>query len=36
VAAITLLRDQRPPVAATEEHAEHAPHAPQPAFSEAA
>jgi sugar phosphate permease len=36
VAAITLLRDQRRPVAATEEHAEHAPHAPQPAFSEAA
>jgi len=35
VAALTLLRDQRPPIAATEEHAEQAPHARQPAFSEA-
>ena len=35
VAALTLLRDQRPPITATEEHAEQAPHARQPAFSEA-
>jgi MFS family permease len=35
VAALTLLRDQRPPIAATQEHAEQAPHARQPAFSEA-
>jgi EmrB/QacA subfamily drug resistance transporter len=36
VAAVTLLRDQRPPMAATQGHPEQAPHAPQPAFSEAA